>query len=554
MLAAIFLIVAIAALGAIDIGNIYFVRRQLQRTADLASMAAVQMISMPSGCAGAGTTALANAKANGFTVDPTSAQTSTLTTTCGRWTTSASPSFGQSGTPQNAVQVQVQQLVQPFFFVAGHTVSATATAVASNIDQFKLSTGIATLNTQQSALLNAILGGLLGSTVALSVGDTQSLAATNITLGNLMVALNASSMQGLLSTAVSYQNLMLAMVTALQTNGDTVNASILKTLAVAIPGGQNINLSSSANSPGLLSLGLANPDSAANATINLLDTVLAAAQIAQYNPNGTSPVINVAAGLTGVANMSIQVINPPVSAIGEGNANPPVTASTAAIKVTLTLAALPPVNLGLASVALLSTPLMITAKVAPATAELSNVDCESTMAATQATIKVTPSIAAVCVGGVTNCDPGSVVPPVNVASVTLAGANVLNVSLNGLGPASLSPGTTPITINGASGSFNVTAPPVTSNALGSDLSSLTAPLLSQLPTALSIQVLGSNLLGDLLSGVLSLVTTTLSPLLTTIFGLLNTLIVPTLSLLGVQVGTATVQNLSLTCGVPQLVQ
>jgi uncharacterized membrane protein len=38
-----------------------------------------------------------------------------------------------------------------------------------------------------------------------------------------------------------------------------------------------------------------------------------------------------------------------------------------------------------------------------------------------------------------------------------------------------------------------------------------------------------------------------------VFSLLNTLIVPTLSLLGVQVGTATVHNMSLTCGVSQLV-
>jgi uncharacterized membrane protein len=556
VLAAIFLIVALATLGALDIGNLYFVRRQLQRTADLAAMAAVQVLSTPGGCGSANTTALTNAAANGFAVSNTSGgtATNTLTTTCGRWSTSAATHFSQSGTPFNAVQVQVTQRVADFFVGPDRNVSATSTAVASNLDQFMLSTGIATLNTQQSALLNAILGGLLNTSVALSVGDTQSLAAANISLGDLMVALNAASMQGLLSTSVSYQKLTLAMVTALQKNGDTVNASILQALAVKIPGGQNINLSSTANSPGLLSLGLANPDSAATATVNVLNTVLAAAQIAQSNSSGTAPVINVAAGLTGIANTSIQIINPPVLALGEGNANPPVTASTAAIRVSLTLAALPAVNLGLASVALLNTPLMVTAKIAPATAQLSNVDCESTKAATQATIQVTPSIASVCLGGVTNCDTNSVVPPVNVASVTLLGINVLNVSLNGLGPASLTPGTTPITINGSSGSFNVTAPPVTSNALGSDLSSLTTTLLNQLPNALSIQVLSSDLLSDLLSGVLTLVTTTLSPLLTAVFSLLNTLIVPTLSLLGVQIGTATVHNLSLTCGVPQLVQ
>ena len=38
VLAVIWLSLAIAALGAIDVGNVYFVRRQLQRTADLAAV------------------------------------------------------------------------------------------------------------------------------------------------------------------------------------------------------------------------------------------------------------------------------------------------------------------------------------------------------------------------------------------------------------------------------------------------------------------------------------------------------------------------------------
>jgi uncharacterized membrane protein len=43
------------------------------------------------------------------------------------------------------------------------------------------------------------------------------------------------------------------------------------------------------------------------------------------------------------------------------------------------------------------------------------------------------------------------------------------------------------------------------------------------------------------------------PVLQPVFNLLDAVLVPTLSLLGVQVGTATVHNMSLTCGVAQLV-
>jgi len=110
-----------------------------------------------------------------------------------------------------------------------------------------------------------------------------------------------------------------------------------------------------------------------------------------------------------------------------------------------------------------------------------------------------------------------------------------------------------VTINGSSGSFDVTPPPVNSNALGSDLATVSATLFQQLPTALSVSVLGSGILNSLLTPILSLVTTALTPVLQGVFSLLNTLIVPTLSLLGVQVGTATLHNMSLTCGVSQLV-
>ncbi|MFB9127736.1 hypothetical protein ACFFYR_32930 [Paraburkholderia dipogonis] len=70
---------------------------------------------------------------------------------------------------------------------------------------------------------------------------------------------------------------------------------------------------------------------------------------------------------------------------------------------------------------------------------------------------------------------------------------------------------------------------------------------------MSIKLLGTADLGALLQPILSAVSIALSGLLQPVFDLLNTLIVPTLSLLGVQVGTATVHNMSLTCGVSQLV-
>ncbi|MDE1009637.1 MAG: TadG family pilus assembly protein [Paraburkholderia fungorum] len=568
VLAVIWLSIAIAALGAIDIGNVYFVRRQLQRTADLAAMAAVQVISTSGGCTTATMAAQQNATSNGFTANGTG---TTLSTTCGRWDTTTSSYFGTTGNPLNAVQVQATQVVPYFFLGPSRTVQATATALASNIDAFSLGTGIATINTQQSALLNAILGGLLNTSVSLSLGDVQSLATAHIKLENLMVALGASTMQGLLATTVSYQQLMVAMVSALQAGGDTLNAAILQTLAVAIPGGQNITVGDNGTSaPGLLALGLANPNAATTATINAFDAVMVAAQIAQRSPDGsvgTAPVINATVGLAGVAGISLQIINPPTLAVGEGgmigtgaNATPRTVARTAVVNASINLlpVPLPTLTIGVppllsVSIAALSTPLVITLAVAPGTATLTSVDCESTKAATTATIQVKPGIASACIAGNASCNG-----PVNLAviSASLLGLSgqVANVALNAVGPLQLAPGTTtPLVFNGASGSFD-SSQSANSNAVGSDASVLTSQLLGALPGALNVSLLNNLIdISSLISPILSLVGSTLTPLLQPVFALLDTILVPTLSLLGIQVGTATVHNMSLTCGVAQLV-
>jgi uncharacterized membrane protein len=107
--------------------------------------------------------------------------------------------------------------------------------------------------------------------------------------------------------------------------------------------------------------------------------------------------------------------------------------------------------------------------------------------------------------------------------------------------------------NGSTGSFK-TSQTINSNQLGSDVGNLTGTLLTALPNVLKITVLGSNFLGDILSTILSGLTNALNPVLTPIFNLLDSVLVPVLSLLGVQVGTATVNNQALTCGVAQLVQ
>ncbi len=571
MLAAIWLGLAIAALGALDVGNVYFVRRQLQRTADLAAMAAVQMVSTPGACASATSAAQQNATANGFSASADN--TSFLNATCGRWDTSTSTYFSTSGNPLNAVQVQVGQRV-PFLFIGpARDITATATALASNIDAFSLGTGIAGIDTQQSALLNAILGGLLKTNVSLSVGDVQSLASARIKLDDLRVALGAATMKELLGTTVTFDKLMTASVDALKAGGDSVNANILNALAVVVPGSQSITVGDGGTAaPGLLALGLANPESAASATVDAFDVLMAAAQIAQSvppnadgTPSKTPPAINVTAGLKGVAGITLQVVNPPVLAVGEGGTlsdgtTPRTIARTAVLNLNISLQAisLPRITVGappLLSVSLsaLSTPLVVQVAAAPGTASLTSVDCESSKAATQATISVTPGIASVCVAGDTGCSASVGVAKV-WAQVLGVKKVVAGVTLGPLGPLKLSPGTTtPVVFNGASGSFD-SSQSANSNPVGSDASVLTATLFNSLSGAVHVPVLGIIDLGDLIRPIIDAVTTELTKLLSPVFDLLDAIVVPVLSLLGVQIGTTTLHNMSLKCGVPQLVK
>jgi uncharacterized membrane protein len=533
----------------------------MQRTADLAAMAGVQVISGPSGCAGVTTNVQQNATANGFAAGGNN----TITTTCGRWDTSAATHFGTSGTPLNAVQVKVTQSVPYFFLGPARSVNATATAVATNVDAFSLGTGIATINTQQSALLNAILGGLLNSKVSLSLADTQSLASAHVKLEDLMVALGASSMKGLLNTTVSYQQLMGAMVTALQTGGDSVNAALLQTLAVTVPGGQNITVGDNGQSaPGLLALGLANPDSAATATINVLDAAIVAAQISQSRKDPTkAPVINVTAGLPGIAGISLQMIYPPALAVGEGGLSADgityrTQARTAAVNATVTLvpAVLPTLSVGGGSllavtISAASTPIVLTLQAGQGAATLNSVDCENTRAATTATIKVAPGVAYACLASDAGCSKSVTLGSL---SAVILGAKmpVGYVGLNPTGQLPLSPGaTTPLVFDGSSGSFDVTKS-ANSNAVGSDAATLTNALLAALPNMLQVVPAGGNLslpIGPIVEGLTGLLT----PILQPVFNLLDTVFVPTLALLGIQIGTATVHNMSLTCGVSQLV-
>lgn len=562
MIAVFWLLAVITTVSVIDIGSVFYQRRQLQGVADLAASAGVQVID--DACSRAPANAAGSAGANGFTASGTS---STITTTCGRWdpTLYAGPTyFAAAGTPANAVQVTVAKQVPYFFGGPGRVVTATATAQAVNVGAFSIGTTTSSVDpTVITGLLNAMLGTSLNA-LQISAAGYAGLAQSRIEIGDLVTAAGVGTVDQLLALNLTAAQIARLTLTALQTT-QVVNANLsaavgaLQTIVNAnIPGSGTVAIGAVNGAAGLLQIGLANTQSALHATISPFDALMVAAEVAQAGKSA----LNVGTGLNlgvATATLQVQVIQPPVLAVGEAGKTPAgawrTVASTAQIQVLvkISLGAVP----GLASLGL-GAPIVnlpVNIAVAPGKGWLVSTQCLSTQAATNSVVGVQTGIAQVCVGDTITNPLASV--PFSCAPATLI--NVLNILTvkTGAGLAATVPpsNAATMTFDGISGNaddYQATS----SNQVGGVLYNATLGLAAQLssPTGLTLQVLGvatplGSILGQLVAGpILSLVL----PLLKPVFTALDSVLTPVLQLLGAQIGVSTVHGLPPVCGQSQL--
>ncbi|MBN3855131.1 hypothetical protein G3N59_17255 [Paraburkholderia sp. Ac-20340] len=596
IVAVIGIVVAVAALGVIDVANLYLSKRALQNVADLAALAAVQQ--MDDNCVQPLATAKANASSNGFTVSGTS---STLAVQCGRWDSSASGgmTFVTSGatSPLNGVQVTVTKVVPYFFVGPQRTLTASATAKAAVVGSFQVGTSLVQVN-----LLNGMLSSLLGGTsVTLDAVSWNGLANANIKIADLAaVATSAGTYDGLLAAQTSVTGLANILLKAVQKDGLlTANVSAaqnaLTAIASLVPQGSSnaISLASISGSQALLQLGVANAQYAADATVNVLQMLIVGAEIAAA---GKSPIaLNVdLTGLSGVlpvsANLTLQVISPPTIAVGEpgyiaGTTTWRTMATTA--QILLGVNATISTSQGIGYYLLLPYLLDVTVQlplyvvVGQGQAWLQSAQCAATRAASTQTIGVQTGLANVCIGtplaaGVTaNQVSGFSCSGTNsrwtLASITLLGANVATVSAPSLQVPVVSPTTSTLVFDGDGNPLAGNS--VNSNQIGAVLNNTlqsTVTQLSQLTESsngLQLTLLSGGL-GSVLSSlllapvsalidgiVMPIVTTVLSTVLAPILSGLDTVLIgPLLQLLGVQLGVATVTDYPLACGVATLVK
>jgi uncharacterized membrane protein len=554
---ALFMTVLIASLGALDVGNAFFARRVLQRTADLAALAAAQR--MDDTCTQPAAAASANASANGFSPG---ASGQSLSIVCGRWDTraNAGPSYfaaTSSATPLNAVQVTATRTVPYFFLGPARQLTATATAQATNLGAFTVGTSLAQM---QGGVVNALLNALLGANLSVSLASYESLANARIRVRDLMAAAGVGTVEQLLATQVNVAQLASLMVTALSStsvadaNLQTDLATLQAIAGAGIANSVSFPLGDGQGAHGVIALDVAHDQSALDATVSPFDALLVASEIAKAG----QPPVSLATGIV-IAGFStalqVQVIEPPVLAVGEAGLDPVkqrwrTQASTAQVRLYLDVALGTP-TLPVIGSASLNLPLSLEA--ARGTAWLQATNCAPTRAASTSTIGVQSGLANVCLGDPPAhplaSQPFSCATPATLVNVP----NVVTVTANAALPAVVPPSSAPtLTFDGVTPNGD-DYQSANSDAVGGVLATALSGLAASLsqPNGLNVTLLGGVSLpvGPFVDALL----TVLSPALDALLAGIDLAVDPLLQVLGAQVGETTVHDLSLTCGASQLV-
>ncbi len=424
---------------AVDSGRMWMVKRQLQNVADMAAIAAG---GQAGGCGQGGgsniqqqlivAAAQSAAMANGFQGDlaaaPNAVQLGTYATN-----DSGVRTFMASNTERRAVRVLATREIPSSLFAGGifnQRILLQAEAMAAirtPFAAFRVGSTAAAIDTAESALLNNLLGRVLGSNLSLRAIDYRGLANTNVTLLDLVRAgdardLNVGSVSELLNAPVALNNFMQILNLAVTQEGS--QASLL--------GGVDRGLVQSALSQLLGSvnttqvrlgniLQVSNPDSSAVAAtgINLLSLIQTAALVANGNNFINLPL---GVNLLGLANIStsIQVIEPPQLVIG-----PPAVQGGAACTIARTAQVRVNTMVSTANLLGTSVDLMLRVQVAQGRAELRSIVAQG--ANTHVTMDTYPGLATVALTNTAGNAPARI--NVGVNALGLLGLSVLKADI-----------------------------------------------------------------------------------------------------------------------------
>lgn len=516
----------------VDLGSVVDTRRRLQSATDGAALAAVRTRER------AAEIVQASLRDHGFEarniVDVTTGSYSNAAASAGRFIPDGSG-------PMNAVRVtaeaRVPLHVYGFMYPDGIRLETMATAVHAKEASFSAGTGLASLD---DGILNALLSGLLGTSINLSLLDYNALVSANINLLSFLDALSTN----IDLTAVSYDQLLDTRVNigdlidaALAVTRDELVLTALESLRVQVGTGPQIALGELIDIGlwGPQEVGSAVPKTAAHALVNLYDLISISAQVA----NGDHAVaVDLPVSIAGLVSLQLTLtIGEPEQEARIGIGPEGTSVHTAQTRLLLDLRLLD--VLGTA----VRVPLYL--EVAAGDAYIDDIACGlDPYNDGEVRIMARGGVAALLIGDVPPGQMENFSQPLN----PVGPARILNVLglVQAFAAANASAGGSdfaPLTFDQA----DIRAGATRSVSSGDILSSLLGSLVGNL--VLDVRVLGLDLLG-----LGSLVGAILEPLVRSVLQLLDPVIASLLQALGIKLGYIDVTVRGMRCGVTALVQ
>lgn len=406
------LLILLVLLGSIQLGYAFSVKRELQKTADLAALSGVQALKDGTECAAAKTRAQDIAAANMSNLDAVTAE-------CGHWEipsnyvpgADTATFFNSTSATHNSLKVKINKKIStivPFLALDTDINGVTATAVTTD-PVAAFSVGSRLLSVRSDGLLGSLLSTVGLSPDTLTVLDSDGLANARISPAGLLeelglpatVALGVGTPDEVLKLSqLTLADILNAAATVagpqlLQADVDALKKAINATLAVS---DLNVPVKLFGEGGIFAVVDTTDPAAALQAVVGLSDLVSTGVLVANGKNMVNLSLNNVAFIVEG----GIQIIEPPSIAIGGIGAE----AHSAQIRIYLLARtdSIPVVGPLLRTTGtFVNLPIII--EVAQSKGTLTNV-CAAPLTTSQAEIEVTTSAVNLCIGRFQDMDAG----------------------------------------------------------------------------------------------------------------------------------------------------
>ncbi|MDQ0568398.1 putative membrane protein [Variovorax paradoxus] len=262
----------VIVLVGVELGYMFFLKRELQKTADLAALAGAQAL-LPASCGEATTAAITN---GGKNMPQLLTPVTAAEVQCGNWNPTLRPAPLHFGTPEsgqifNAVRVTLTRSAPSLlpnlpgnqsFAISVEALAAKKQPLAS----LSIRSTIAAIDSQRSLILNALFRGMLGGSLDVSVAGWQGLVDSNIKLLDFLdqlkldLNINTANYDEVLGTDVNAGILLQSMITVMERGGTSASIAVqaLQQLLTASAGspqpltvGELLNIATGTDAAGL---------------------------------------------------------------------------------------------------------------------------------------------------------------------------------------------------------------------------------------------------------------------------------------------------------------